>query len=418
MTEKVKSSLLGVAVGDALGVPVEFEDREYLKRFPVVDMRAFGTHHQPAGTFSDDASLTFCLAEALVNGCDPEEIAENFKLWLYQGFWSARGQVFDIGIATHQAIERLARGIKPEVAGGFEVSSNGNGSLMRILPLVFYIKNKRVEERYAITKMVSSITHGHVRSAIACFYYLEFARHLLETTDIHYIYTLLKTEVGDFLKAKGIIDNEVAIFDRLLKGDIYTLPEDEVQSSGYVVHTLEASIWCLFTTHNYKDATLKAVNLGSDTDTTAAVTGGLAALLYGQETIPQGWLDVLAKRQDIEKLAVRLDKGLQIQNADIIAELTYKTTEEGGRKAAAKSGYRPQIKFDFDRMSTSGMQVFIDKEIVQPGETVEAAIKMLSPQFFEGLLYNGLDFEFLEGAKILGNGTITNILNPDLKVKR
>ncbi|SFQ41992.1 ADP-ribosylglycohydrolase family protein [Flavobacterium akiainvivens] len=417
MQNKITAALLGVAVGDALGVPVEFEEREYLTRFPVVDMQAFGTHHQPAGTFSDDASLTFCLAEALVNGCDPDEIADNFKLWLYQGFWSARGQVFDIGIATHQAIERLARGIKPEVAGGFEVSSNGNGSLMRILPLVFYIKDKPVEERYAITKMVSSITHGHVRSVIACFYYLEFARHLLETTDIHYIYTLLKTEVGDFLKAKGIIADEVAIFDRLLKGDIYTLPEDEVQSSGYVLHTLEASIWCLFTTDNYKDATLKAVNLGSDTDTTAAVTGGLAALLYGYETIPQDWLNVLAKRQDIEKLAVRLDKGLQIQNADFIAELTYKTTEQGGRKTPAASGYRPQIKFSFDKMSTSGTQIFIDKEFVYPGETVEAAIRILSPEFFNGRLYDGLDFEFMEGDKVLGKGTITNILNPDLKTK-
>jgi ADP-ribosyl-[dinitrogen reductase] hydrolase len=314
---KIQSALLGLALGDALGVPVEFLERDYLKRFPVTDMVAFGTHHQPAGTFSDDASLAFCLAEALVNGCDPDEIADNFKLWAYKGFWGAHGQVFDIGIATRQAMDRLARGTKPELAGGSDEYSNGNGSLMRILPLLFYTKNKPVEERFAITKMVSSITHGHIRSVMACFYYLEFARLLLTTSDVIYIYSLLKTEVGDFFESKGINPNETALFNRLLKGDIYTLPEDGIQSSGYVLHTLEASIWCLMTTKNYNDAVLKAVNLGSDTDTTAAVTGGLAGLLYGQQSIPEEWLSVLAKREAIKSLALKLENGLALQNPDL-----------------------------------------------------------------------------------------------------
>jgi ADP-ribosylglycohydrolase len=313
MSNTIKSVLFGVAVGDALGVPVEFLSREELSRFPVTDMKGFGTHHQPLGTFSDDASLTFCLAEALTLQFDMDIIARNFIRWYAEGFWGAHGKVFDIGFATRDAIERLIRGEKPEYAGGFEVSSNGNGSLMRILPLLFYIKDKPIEERYEITKQVSSITHGHIRSVIACFYYLEFARHLLRENDLTYIYSLLKIEISDFLKSKEINKDEIAIFDRLLKEDIYKLAEDEIQSTGYVVHTLEASVWCLMTSSNYKDAVLKAVNLGDDTDTTGAVTGGLAGLLYGYESIPAQWVKTLARRDDIEDLAKRLDKGLRIK---------------------------------------------------------------------------------------------------------
>jgi len=204
MKNKIKSALLGVAVGDALGVPVEFLSRDEIKQQPVTGMQGYGTHNQPAGTFSDDASLTFCLAEALTKDFDLQEIANNFVKWCYNGYWSAHGDVFDIGIATRAAIERLARGEKPEYAGGFEIASNGNGSLMRILPLIFYIKYMPLEERYRITKQVSSITHGHIRSVIACFYYLEFARHILNGNNVKDSYKLLQTEISDFLVTKEI----------------------------------------------------------------------------------------------------------------------------------------------------------------------------------------------------------------------
>ena len=307
MQQEIKSALLGVAVSDALGVPVEFEHRERRKSDPVTSMRGFGTHNQTAGTFSDDASLTFCLAEALTKTFNLQEIADNFVKWYHEGYWSAHGKVFDIGIATRYAINRLAKGEVPEFAGDFDEMSNGNGSLMRILPLVFHTKDMPVEERFRITKQVSSITHAHVRSVISCFYYLEFARYIINGTDVKEIYKLLQTEIAELLKAKEINPGEIKIFDRLLKGTIYTLPEDAIQSSGYVIDTLEASIWCLMTTSNYKDAVLKAVNLGSDADTTGAVTGGLAGLLYSYKAIPATWLDVLARRNDIEDLAERLN---------------------------------------------------------------------------------------------------------------
>jgi ADP-ribosylglycohydrolase len=303
-----KNILFGVAVGDAIGVPVEFKSREEIAKKPVIDMVGFGTYDQLPGTWSDDSSLTFCLAESLTNGYDIHDIANNFVRWRCDNYWTARGKVFDVGITTHEAIERIVRGVQPNLAGGFDSWSNGNGSLMRILPLLAYIKDLPVAERFAITKDVSSITHGHIRSAIACFYYLEFAAKLLKGNDLQTIYHEVKQEVTAFLDTTSINKDEIKMFDRLLAGNIYELAESEINSSGYVLNTLEASIWCLLNTKTYKEAILKAVNLGQDTDTTGAVTGGLAGLYYGFETIPEDWVLKLARKNDIDNLAARLAK--------------------------------------------------------------------------------------------------------------
>ncbi|MES2648915.1 MAG: ADP-ribosylglycohydrolase family protein [Bacteroidota bacterium] len=301
-----KDILFGVAIGDALGVPVEFKSRNTISQKPVTDMTGFGTYNLPAGTFSDDSSLAFCLAEALTQEFNLNVIADNFVAWLNHNYWTPRGNVFDVGIATSQAVRRYQKGCSPELAGGIDVSDNGNGSLMRILPLLVFIKDKDLAVRYQITKQVSSITHGHIRSVIACFYYLEFARQIIVGTDKFQIYKNLQTEISEFLDSLSINTQEMRMFDRLLIGSIYELKEKEIFSSGYVLHTLEASIWCLLTTHNYENATLKAVNLGEDTDTTGAVTGGLAGLLYGFHTIPNNWLQQIARKKDIENLAGRL----------------------------------------------------------------------------------------------------------------
>ena len=146
-------------------------------------MIGYGTYNLPPGTFSDDSSLTFCLAEALTSGFDLNTIGQNFVKWYHENYWTPHGNVFDIGIATRQAISRLAHGENPELAGGSDEYNNGNGSLMRILPLIFDLLDKPINKRFDITKQVSSITHGHIRSIIACFYYLEFAKKILEGKD-------------------------------------------------------------------------------------------------------------------------------------------------------------------------------------------------------------------------------------------
>ncbi len=304
--DPIKAALFGLSVGDALGVPVEFREREGLRNRPVTDMMGYGTHNQPPGTWSDDSSLAFCLAEALATGFDLSLIASNFMDWRYKNFWTPHGVVFDIGISTQEAIYRLKQGVTPILAGGFYEDENGNGSLMRILPLLFYHKDKTIDERFELTKAVSSITHGHMRSVVACFYYLEFARMILLQKDKLEIYRSLQETLPAFLKEMHIHPNEIIKFKRLLQEDIYFMGESSIHSSGYVLHTLEASIWCILTTDNYSDAVLKAVNLGSDTDTTGAVTGGLAGLIYGLEGIPSKWIDQLARRRDIDALAEKL----------------------------------------------------------------------------------------------------------------
>ncbi len=309
-TPKIKAALLGLAIGDALGVPVEFKRRENLRKSPVINMQSQGTHHQPVGTFSDDSSLTFCLAEALTKGFNLETIGRNFVKWKTENYWTANGVVFDIGNSTREAILRIEHGVSAECAGGYEESENGNGSLMRILPLVFYLLDKSIDERFEITRQVSSITHRHIRSVIACFYYLEFARHLLLGHSKGDTYEILMWKIQDYLKETGTDKRQLIPFERLLKSDITILMEEEIKSTGYVVDTLEASIWCLMTTDNYQEAVLKAVNLGDDTDTTAAVTGGLAGLLYGREGIPVKWELKLARIQDIVDLAERMGKKL------------------------------------------------------------------------------------------------------------
>jgi ADP-ribosylglycohydrolase len=304
----IKSILFGVAVGDALGVSAEFTGREELRANPVTGMAGYGKHGQPPGTWSDDSSLTFCLAEALTQGFDFKTIGQNFVRWRQEGFWTARGSVFDIGGTTARAITRLASGVKPETAGDDDENSNGNGSLMRILPLLLYIAEKPAGERFRITQQVSSLTHRHVRSVTACFIYLELARYLSIGMKKSDAYKSVRVVTAGHLASLNVPKDERRLFDRLLKGNIQDLSEDRIKSTGYVMDTLEAAVWCLMTTESYSEAVLKAVNLGEDADTTGAVTGGLAGLLYGYKSIPEEWIDMLARKDDIEDLAARVKR--------------------------------------------------------------------------------------------------------------
>lgn len=271
----VKDALLGLAVGDALGVPVEFMSRQTISENPVTDMRAYGTHNQPGGTWSDDSSLTFCLAEMLCNEYDLDTLARHFVNWKENAYWTAHDEVFDIGIATTQAINLLKKGTSALFAGGHEEHHNGNGSLMRILPLLFYTRNKTIEKRFNYVTEVSSLTHRHIISIVSCFIYLEYALKLLNGTDKFLALELTRIQTSKFLTEKTLISDEyLHKFKRVLTDKYFDkLDESVVYSSGYVLHTLEASIWCILNTNDYKDAVLKAVNLGQDTDTTGAVTG-------------------------------------------------------------------------------------------------------------------------------------------------
>lgn len=306
MINTIRATLFGLAIGDALGVPVEFRSREQLQRSPITGMTGFGSWNQPLGTWSDDSSLAFCLAESLNKGYNLDDIALNFINWKQQGYWGAHHKVFDIGGATRFAIDRLIKGCSPLLSGGMMEDDNGNGGLMRIIPLVFVIQDLPVAERYKKIKEVCAITHAHFRSVFSCFIYLEFALEILNGKAKDIAYSNMQQSVNAFAEENQFNPKELELFRRILKGNIKQEAEKAIHSGGYVLHTLEASLWCILNNRNYADAVLKAVNLGADTDTTGCVTGGLAGLLFGYDNIPNGWTRKIARATDIEDLCIRL----------------------------------------------------------------------------------------------------------------
>ncbi|AXY68568.1 ADP-ribosylglycohydrolase family protein [Thermosynechococcus sichuanensis E542] len=309
-TEYVVNGLLGACLGDALGVPVEFSTRWERDRDPVVDMRSYGTYYQPPGTWSDDSSLMLCLADALCEGFDLEQIAAKFLAWYTENLWTARGTLFDVGIATRRALTKLAAGDSPLTSGETDERSNGNGGLMRTLPLAFHYWRHCDQQRLLEeVHQVCGITHAHPRSQLACGFYVFFAIQLQQgmtpmrayEATIHWANTAYHHDP---------FAAELPHFERILSGKLPHLDRDAIESGGYVVHTLEASLWCLLTSQSYLEAVLKAVNLGGDTDTTATVTGGIAALAFGLGDVPADWWQTLARYKDIVALGQRLGQAV------------------------------------------------------------------------------------------------------------
>ncbi|HEY9802929.1 MAG TPA: ADP-ribosylglycohydrolase family protein [Leptolyngbyaceae cyanobacterium] len=301
---KTLSGLMGLCVGDALGVPVEFTSRAELAKSPVTKMLGYGKWNQPPGTWSDDSSLTFCLAESLCRGYSLDAIANSFWRWYKHAYWTPRGEIFGIGESTHAVIMRLKQGISPLHAGGISEMSNGNGSLMRILPMAYCYKTLTFAELIQRVHEVSAITHAHRRSQMACGIYTSIAVEILKGADLPTAYLQGLENIQKIYSAEEY-HREQPHFQRVFSRKIAQLPEAEINSGGYVIDTLEASLWCLLNSSSYSEAVLKAVNLGGHTDTTAAVTGGLAGIYYGIECIPQQWVKQIARRQDIINLANR-----------------------------------------------------------------------------------------------------------------
>lgn len=306
-TDRIRGGILGAVIGDAIGVPVEFRSREHLKRFPVTNMREFGTHHQPKGTWSDDSSLMLCLIESIIEDFDINKLGQKFVNWKNEGYWTPHGKVFDIGITTRTAIDKIKKGYLPQEAGGNFEDDNGNGSLMRILPLIFIMDQIQNEDKkFQIISDVSSITHGHIRSILACKFYIDYALKIWKGGDKFEAYQLTINEFIEFVDKKNFPEREKRVLTKLLDGNLIQRKENEIGSSGYVVSTLIASMWSFLKSNSYQEAVLKAVNLGEDTDTTGIVTGGLAGLHYGVNNIPEDWIKQIVKVEEIEKLIEKL----------------------------------------------------------------------------------------------------------------
>ena len=304
-----KDILLGTAIGDALGLPVQFLDREVIAKNPVTTMEGLDQFNIPAGTWSDNTSLSFCLAESLCNGYDLNDIINKFTKWMYEDYWTPANETFDINYINYFATVNLRNNGSPHVTGIDNKRGNRDGSLMRILPLVPYILNMEEENRFRIIKEISSLTYRHSGSILACIALCEFAIQYINLQLVEEAYQAMQQTILQLLKKEMFIEEDIP-FKRLVGlsyEEFKAIELKDIHSTEYVIDTLEASLWCIFNTTNYKDAVLKAVNLGDDTDTVGAITGGLAGIIYGYDTIPSEWLEVLAKKDDIIELADKLD---------------------------------------------------------------------------------------------------------------
>lgn len=287
---KIYNGLMGLVVGDAMGVPVEFNPRD---SFKVTDMTAYGTYDLPAGSWSDDSSMMLATVESIarLGEIDTDDIMKNFVRWVNDGEFTPYGELFDIGRATRNAIQRYVQGIPAEQCGGTAEWDNGNGSLMRILPLAF------TDCDYETVNAVSSLTHAHEISKAACRVYVYIARQLLRGKTLEEIY--------------NCFGMKQSTFDRL--PILKDLTRDKIKSTGYVVDTLEAALWCNLNSSSYRECILLAVNLGDDTDTVAAVAGGLAGIIYGvggERGIPEEWINQLARKEWIADLCGKFEKSL------------------------------------------------------------------------------------------------------------
>jgi ADP-ribosyl-[dinitrogen reductase] hydrolase len=286
---RYRGSLLGLAVGDALGAPYEGLARGSFP--PVADMAGGGYRGLPAGTWTDDTSMALCLAESLVarQGFDARDQLERYLHWLQKGHWSSTAFAFGIGHTVSRALARYELTGDPSSSGLTEPMSAGNGSLMRLASVPLFFAADRAQA-ISLSGESSKTTHATPVAVDACRYLGALVAGAA---------TGLPKEQ---LLAAGYFDGElIPEVEQVARSSFRQVEAPE--SSGYVVHTLEAALWALERSESFREGVLLAVNLGGDTDTTGAVYGQLAGALYGEEAIPAEWRAKLVKREQIERMA-------------------------------------------------------------------------------------------------------------------
>jgi len=308
---RLLGGLWGAVIGDALGVLVEFRNRARLQSDPVTELREYGTHNQPKGTWSDDSSLMLCTVDSLLQQkFDTTDMAQRFVRWGNGEIWTPWGQVFDVGIATRSALNRIQKGVPAEQGGGTDENTNGNGSLMRILPIALRFANEAPERLLELAHRASAITHRHPRSQLACGFYCLMAARLLRGDAPASVHATVIQIASNFYRQPPFAD-ELPHFEKVFSPKLAALSEPEISSRGYVVDTLTAAIWCLLTSNDCQQTVLKAVNLGEDTDTTGIVAGGLAGIHGGLGSVPTSWRKAMARAGDLKALFEQFSDGDQ-----------------------------------------------------------------------------------------------------------
>lgn len=303
---KIVDSIIGHAIGDAMGMPTEFCIRDHLLSSPVVDMIGSKKVGQPAGSWTDDTSMEIATIESIIsnNGFNYSDIMSRWCDWLNKGMYTPNGEVFDVGRTCLRACRNFMNGIEPTKCGLSDENSNGNGSLMRILPVAIYsyINNLSNEELVNLVNDVSSLTHGHNISKLACYMYVKFVIRLFNGMSKEECYEHLKTD--DY----SMYDNySISKYDRLIKEDITKLKIDDIKSSGYVVDTWECVLWILLKSKSFKETIIATTNIGQDTDTIGAIAGSMAGIIYGMDETPKQWLDTLIKKDYLINIANKLE---------------------------------------------------------------------------------------------------------------
>ncbi|MBM7699275.1 ADP-ribosylglycohydrolase family protein [Kurthia huakuii] len=289
----IRQAILGHAIADAMGVPFEFRARD---TFTVSDYEGFGSWDVPAGSFSDDSSMLFCTMAHQIEQSSLDDLKQKFCDWLYEGYWTYNGQAsFDVGNTTKLAIDQwLQHGFDAPIP--CDESQNGNGALMRILPVMLAATTH--DDIFSLSRHYA-LTHLHIRSILSCTFFghivlaLKSGYNFTESMHLAQRYTQ-----PHFMTFQG----EQVHFARLMDGSIVTAPRESINSSGYVIDTLEAVCWSIAQTSSYEQAIMTAIELGNDTDTVGALTGSLAGMLYGLHHIPSHWIHDLARIDDIEQL--------------------------------------------------------------------------------------------------------------------
>lgn len=296
---KIAGGIWGLLVGDALGVPYEFHAPEELPPIAHIEMTPpsnFRRAHAgtPIGTWSDDGAQALCLLASLLErgALDPNDLAQKLLKWQDAGYMAVGKRVFDVGIATSSALRRIARGVPALDAGGRDELDNGNGSLMRVLPLALWHHGDDEElARDAMTQ--SRVTHGHLRSQLCCAFGCLWARELLNgERDADAAWENAAT------KLRAIFPNGCG---ERVELDTRILADGSFKGSGYVVDTLRSSRYAL-QQGDYEATVKAAIALGHDTDTTACVAGGLAGVRDGVDAIPPRWMNAMRERETVAPL--------------------------------------------------------------------------------------------------------------------
>ena len=301
--------VMGVIIGDALGCPVQFMDRDEIKeRGLVTGMEGYGTYNMPPGTWTDDGSMTLAALDSIreLGTIDLEDIMTRFVDWYEDDEYTPFGEAFDMGNTCSHAIEDFERTHDVLTCGGISERSNGNGSLMRIMPVCLYAYRyiKDIGTAVKVIHDVSGLTHNHLRSRIGCGLYYFCVAGIIDGAGSMTERLQQGLNDGFAFYEKDIANRvELSHYGRIRNlTEFADTPEDKIKSSGYVVDSMEAAIWSLINTDSFEAALLQAVNLGDDSDTVGAIAGGLAGLYYGYAGIPQIWLEAIRRREWIEEM--------------------------------------------------------------------------------------------------------------------